>query len=127
MYNKLKRWTFGINVDKLVKLVLNGNKTATTSLYNFDALPIVGDISILTDQNNNDICILKTNKVIVTEFKNITWDLIKLEGENNSLEEWKKVHKAYFSNIDPIFNDNTKVIFEIFEVVKNLTRGNKYG
>ena len=93
-------------------------KTATTSLFEFDCLPTVGDVSILTDSNNNDICILKTKKVIVTEFKNITWDLAKLEGENDTLEEWRKVHKDYFSKIDSNFNDDTKVIFEIFEVMK---------
>ena len=64
------------------------------------------------------MCILETKKVIVTEFKNITWDLAKLEGENNSLEEWKKIHKDYFSKIDSSFNDNSEVIFEIFEVIE---------
>ena len=32
-YNKLNRWTFGVNSNKLVKLVLKGKKTVTTSLY----------------------------------------------------------------------------------------------
>ena len=67
---------------------------------------------------HNDICILKTKKVIITEFTNITWDLAKLEGENNSLEGWRKVHKDYFNKIDSTFNDDTKIIFEIFEVVE---------
>jgi uncharacterized protein YhfF len=43
-----------------VKLVLDGKKKATTSLYEFDSLPTVGDVSILTDSNNNDMCIIKT-------------------------------------------------------------------
>ena len=116
--NSINRWTFGIDTDKLVKLVLDGKKTATTSLYEFDSLPAVADVSVLTDSNNNDMCILETKEVIVTEFKNITWDLAKLEGENKSLEEWRKVHKDYFNKIDPSFNDDTKVIFEIFEVVE---------
>ena len=116
--NSINRWTFGIDADKLVKLVLDGKKTATTSLFEFDSLPTVGDVSILTDSNNNDMCILKTKKVIVTEFKNITWDIAKLEGENKSLEEWRKVHIDYFSKINTNFNDNTKVIFEIFEVIE---------
>lgn len=116
--NSINRWTFGIDADKLVKLVLDGKKTATTSLYEFDSLPTVGDVSILTDSNNNDMCILKTKKVIVTEFKNITWDIAKLEGENISLEEWRKVHKDFFSKIDSSFNDDTEVIFEIFEVIE---------
>lgn len=101
-----------------MKLVLDGKKTATTSLYEFDSLPTVGDVSILTDSNNNDMCIIKTKEVIVTEFKNIIWDLVKLEGENNSLEEWRKVHKNFFSKIDSSFNYDTKIIFEIFEVVE---------
>lgn len=116
--NSINRWTFGIDTDKLVKLVLDGKKTATTSLYEYDSLPTIGELSILTDSNNNDICILKTKKVIITEFTNITWDLAKLEGENNSLKEWRKVHKDYFNKIDSTFNDDTKIIFEIFEVVE---------
>lgn len=116
--NSINRWTFGIDTNKLVKLVLDGKKTATTSLYEFDSLSTVGDVSVLTDSNNNDMCILETKEVIVTEFKNITWDLAKLEGENNSLKEWKKVHIYYFSKIDSNFNDDTKVIFEIFEVIE---------
>ena len=119
--NSINRWTFGIDKDKLVKLVLDGKKTATTSLYEYDSLPTVGELSILTDSNNNDICILKTKKVIITEFTNITWDLAKLEGENNSLEGWRKVHKDYFSKIDNKFNDNTKAIFEIFEIIEKFS------
>lgn len=90
MYNKLERWTFGIDASILVNLVLEGKKTATTSLYEIDSIPKKGDISILTDSKDNSVCIVKTKEVIVTEFKNITWDLAKLEGENETLEEWKK-------------------------------------
>lgn len=118
MYDKLDRWTFGIDTDKLVSLVLEGKKTATTSLYETYSLPKVDDISVLTDSNDNNVCIIKTKEVIITEFKNITWDLAKLEGENKSLEEWRKIHKDYFNKIDSTFNDDTKVIFEIFEVVE---------
>ena len=118
LLNELDRWTFGINVDRLVNLVLEGKKTATTSLYEIDSLPKKGDISVLTDSKDNSLCILKTKKVIITEFKNITWDLANLEGENNSLDEWRKVHIDYFSKIDSNFNDDTKVIFEIFEVIE---------
>ena len=91
--------------------------TENTSLYEYYSLPTIGDISVLTDSNNNNVCMVQTKEVIVTEFKNITWNLAKKEGENNSLDEWRKVHKNYFSKIDPSFNENTKVIFEIFKVI----------
>ena len=118
LLNKPDRWTFGIDVDRLVNLVLDGKKTATTSLYELDNVSKVGDISILTDLKDNNVCFIKTINVIITEFRNITWDLAELEGENKSLNEWKESHMNYFNIIDPNFNENTKVIFEVFEVIK---------
>ena len=118
LLNKPDRWTFGIDVDRLVNLVLDGKKTATTSLYELDNVSKVGDISILTDLKDNNVCFIKTINVIITEFKNITWDLAKLEGEDKSLNEWKENHMNFFKKIDPNFNENTKVIFEVFEVIK---------
>ena len=118
LLNKLNRWTFGIDIEILINLVLDGKKTATTSLYELDSVPEVGELSVLTDSFNNNVCLLKTNKVIITEFKNITWNLAKLEGEDNSLNEWKEKHIEYFNKLDSNFNENTKVIFEIFEVIK---------
>ena len=119
LLNRLDRWTFGIDVDRLVNLVLEGKKTATTSLYELDNISKVGDISILTDLKDNTVCLIKTINVVITEFKNITWDLAKLEGENKSLSEWKENHMNFFKKIDPNFNENTKVEFEVFEVIKN--------
>lgn len=72
----------------------------------------------MTDSKGIDVCFIKTSNVIITELKNIKWDLAKLEGENKSLNEWKENHINYLKKIDPNFNENTKVIFEVFEVIK---------
>ena len=74
-------------------------------------------VSVLTYSNGKIACITKTSRVVATEFKNIIWDLAKLEGENNSLEEWQKEHMDFFESINSDFNENTKVVFEVFEVV----------
>lgn len=118
--NKLERWTFGINANQLVELVLEGKKTATTYLYEDDEKYKENDISILTDINGNDVCLIQTKKIIITIFKNITWDLAILEGENNSLDDWRKEHYNFFKKINPDFNKDTKVVFEIFEVINKL-------
>lgn len=78
LLNIPNRWTFGIDVDRLVNLVLDGKKTATTCLYELDNISKVGDISILTDSKDSNICFIKTISVVITEFKNITWNLAKL-------------------------------------------------
>ena len=103
--------------NKLIELILSGKKTATTSLLS-DNISKIGDESIIMYDDNTDACMIRTTDVIVTEFKNINKDLAYLEGEENrSLEYYKKVHNEFFKQIDPNFNDNTKVIFEIFEVI----------
>lgn len=118
--NELERWTFGINANQLVELVLEGKKTATTYLYVDDEEYKENDISILTDINGNDVCLIQTKKIIITKFKNITWDLAVLEGENNSLDDWRKEHYNFFKKINPNFNKDTKVVFEIFEMIDKL-------
>lgn len=113
----MKKWRFGTNNDYLVDLVLSGKKTATTSLYNENDISVLNEESALTFSDGSIACITKTSRVVVTEFKNITWDLAKLEGENNSIDEWKEEHIEFFKSIDNNFNENTKVVFEVFEVV----------
>lgn len=122
--SKLKTWKFGIDNDKLVELVLLGKKTATTSLYDKNDISDIDEESVLIFDNGTKACVTKTKKVIVTKFKNITEELSNLEGEG-TFDEWKKSHINFFKSIDPKFNDDSKVIFEIFEVTENLQRDDK--
>lgn len=121
MNKELKTWHFGINNDKLVDLVLEGKKTATTSLYNGD-VDEVGTETILVYDNEKQACITKTKQNIICEFKNIDWNIAILEGENDNLEEWRKEHIKFFKSIDANFTESTKVVVEIFEVVRNLKK-----
>lgn len=114
----MKTWKFGINNDKLVKLVLSGKKKATTCLYDKKDIPVINDESILVYSDGRKACITKTSRVVITEFKNITWDLARLEGEDDSFEDWKNNHIKFFKNIDKDFDENTKVVFEIFDILK---------
>ena len=121
MNNKLETWSFGVDNDRLVDLVLQGRKTATTSIYNENSVSEIGEESILVYNNEKKACIVKTKKVIITEFKNITEELAELEGEG-SFDEWRTAHIEFFKAINSDFNENTKVEFEIFEVTKNLVK-----
>ncbi|MBO5414986.1 MAG: ASCH domain-containing protein [Bacilli bacterium] len=121
----VKTWNFGIDNDNLVRLVLSGDKRATTSLFNSyvdEPLPKIGDLGILVYSDNKKACITKITDVIITEFKNIDSTLAKLEGEGDkSLEYYRKVHNDFFKEFFPDFNDDTLVVFEIFEVVEKLS------
>lgn len=126
---ELESWKFGINNNELVELVLQGKKTATTSLKSGN-IPKIGEKSILLFDNEKKACILEKKNIIITKFKNVTPEMAYLEGEGDrTLEYYKKVHTEYFKTINPDFNDETEIVFEIFEVVEDLrkTRLSKAG
>lgn len=119
-----ERWKFGTDNDKLVKLVLKGEKRATTSLYKEyilegEELPKVGDRSIILFDDGREACLIENVEVMVTEFKNITEELAFIEGEGDkTLDYYRREHIRIFKGIDSDFNDLSKVVFEIFKVIE---------
>ena len=120
-------WPFGETPDKLAELVRQGTKTATCSAYdlyqiNNEPLPQEGDYSVILNSDEEAVCIIKTLKVYVTEFNKVSEEHAFKEGEGDpSLEYWRVVHENFLINelasVNKIFDGNTKVVCEEFEVV----------
>ena len=123
-------WSFGNTKEEggnLVKLILDGEKRATTSLYSWYEtgdydLPHLGQISVITDYNGIAKCITQIKKVSILPFYNVDEDFAYKEGEGDrSLECWRSVHKSFFSKelrkkgIE--FTEDMLVICEEFEVI----------
>lgn len=121
----INTWQFGTDNDKLIELVLNGTKKATTSLLNDykekEEIPKPGDLGILIFNNEKKACVTKVTKVSILEFRNMTDELAFIEGEQDkTLSYYRKEHIKIFKNIDPSFNESSKIVFEEFEVLENL-------
>ncbi|BDU50031.1 ASCH domain-containing protein [Haliovirga abyssi] len=123
-------WYFGDNkdmADNLAKLVKQGIKKATTGLlYFYESekypLPKLGELNIVTDYNGVAQCVVKTTKVNIKPFKDVTEDFARTEGEGDkSLEYWRKAHIDFFSRelkeVGKEFNEDMLVVLEEFEVV----------
>ena len=120
-------WAFGEAPDKLADLVVQGIKTATCSAFdlyqiNNEPLPQAGEYSVILDSRDEAVCIIKTLKVYVTEFRNVSEEHAFKEGEGDrSLEYWRIVHINFLTNelasVHKTFDENTKVVCEEFEVV----------
>ncbi len=120
-------WAFEEAPDQLAELVVKGIKTATCSVYdlyqiNNEPLPKAGDYSIILNSDGEAVCIIKTTKVYVAEFCQVSAEHAFKEGEGDrSLEYWRKVHENYLTNeLAPLykaFNENIKVVCEEFTVV----------
>lgn len=112
--------------NELLRLVLIGEKQATSSsllAYQIegDRIPQVGDLSIVTDWQGTPKCVIETTNVMVTPFKDITFDICKREGEDDNLESWRKGHISFFSSegakLGYTFTEDMPVIFEDFKMV----------
>lgn len=120
-------WAFGEAPDELAKLVLQGKKTATTSIhegYRFGdtPLPEVGDLNILLLENKEAVCILRTKKVSIMPFEEVGEDHARKEGEGDlSLEYWREVHQRFFEKemmeMGKAFSHKTLVVCEEFEII----------
>ena len=116
-----KRWA-----NELLRLVLIGQKQATSSsllAYQIggDRIPQVGDLSIVTDWEVIPKCVIETTNVMIIPFKEITFDICKLEGEDDNLESWREGHINFFSRegkeLGYTFTEDMPVIFENFKMV----------
>lgn len=124
---KYDAWAFGDNADQLADLVQKGIKTATCSALCFyeseeEPLPQIGEYSVILNSNEEAVCIIRTTKVYVTSFDEISEEFAFKEGEGDrTLDYWRKVHQRFFSDelksIGKTFNIGMKLVCEEFEVV----------
>lgn len=123
-----ERFSFGDSpemADELLALVLAGKKTATVSVILEDEqAPSVGDLSLVLDGLSTPACVIKTVHVETVKFCDLTWDMVKLEGEDENFEQWKSGNIRYWTRDAAkrgyTFTDQTPITFERFEVVEVL-------
>lgn len=118
--------------NKLLALVLSGQKRATaSSLLSYEKegcrIPRVGDFSIVTDWEGVPHCVIETTAVTILPFNEITFDICKREGEDDTLESWQNGHRHFFTEdgrqLGYEFSETMPVIFEDFKVVYTCSGG----
>lgn len=86
-----------------------------------DRIPQLGDLSIVTDWQGIPKCVIETTNVMIIPFKDITFDICKLEGEDDNLESWRKGHINFFSRegkeLGYTFTEDMPVVFENFKMI----------
>lgn len=123
-------WSFGGSAeqaDRLSELVVAGKKTATASLYQLyrwtnEPVPKVGDYNIVLDGRQAPVCVIRTTKIDVMPFAEVTPEQARLEGEGDlSLDYWREVHWEFFSEeaeaANHHFFETDPVVCERFELL----------
>lgn len=126
MEKKIEKWIFGGDrktSNHLFELVLCKKKTATSYLYDGSDISKEIGFSILENFDRTKCVKIKTKKVYVSKFCDVSEEQAKKEGEGNlSLAYWRKVHKKIFSKeckkLGTEFSDETLIVCEEFQIVE---------
>lgn len=115
------------DADECAELVEKGIKQATTeSLWWFQTnnteLPKEGDLAIITSWDGQPKAIIKTTRVQIVKFKDVTAEFAYTEGEGDrSLAYWKKVHWDYYTEEMKPYSKSPEpemdIVCEYFETI----------
>jgi uncharacterized protein YhfF len=123
-------WGFGDSPEmatELGQLVVAGIKRATASIVleyekEGEAVPPVGDISMILDGDKNPLCIIETTEITIAPLNSVderfAWD----EGEGDrSVEWWLAAHRRFFKRFCDAngleFSEEMETVFERFKVI----------
>lgn len=123
-------WHFCDNekdANTCAQLVIEGKKRATApSLWYFESknekLPLAGDLALVTNWDGVAKCIIRTTKVTIIPYNEITERHAQAEGEGNgTLEWWRAAHWDYYqrelngTNYKP--KSDMPIVFQEFECI----------
>lgn len=108
----------------LIRLVREGKKTATCgALHDFsddgEELPVVGRCDIALNWDGTPALVIKTVSVEIKRFCDVDEEFALLEGENDSLLDWRSSHQAYFER-NGGFDNEMLLVCERFEVIEDI-------
>ena len=113
-------------VDTYAQSLCDMDYEGMMSCFEFgdETMPKEGELSVITDWDGNPRCVVRTKKLHVLPYEEITYDLAKLEGEDETLDSWKRSHERFFTREGEMlgyhFSPQMPVVFEEFEVVEVL-------
>jgi uncharacterized protein YhfF len=119
--------------DRLVRAVLDGGKTATTSLlaqweHDDEPLPSVGERQTVVDSHARAVAVIELVEVAVVRLGDGDLRLALDEGEGfRSVAEWREAHERFWAQEvlaslpgALTLDDDTAIVVERFRVVARL-------
>jgi len=120
-YENTERWAFGNTeqqADDVVKLILNGTKTATCSNLDGEGIPLAGDVFVVVDGKNVPICAVELTTVEMKTYDQVDEAHAYAEGEGDrSLAYWRKELQSFFEEYELFSPDMTLVLMN-FKVIE---------
>jgi len=124
--DKLNTFTFGDSealCNELLELVRSGRKTATCeALREFQsgsvATPVVGRRDVALNWDGSPALIIETLSVTTARFCDVDESFALAEGENDSLDGWRRDHQRYFER-NGGFDPEMMLVCERFKLIRD--------
>ena len=117
----------GESRDKLISLILDGNKRATAGTLEWDYIaenePIetVGEKIAVVDNNNQHIATIQVNRVEVKRFADVPDEFALAEAEGDlSGDDFRASHFGFWSKLGLPIADETEIVLVYFDLVEDL-------
>jgi uncharacterized protein YhfF len=116
-------WPFGGDAqlqDRLVNLVLNNRKTATSGLKTYfeakwGGFPEPGEKHVILNSSQEPCCVIETTASGIANFGDVPDWLPLEEGEGDqTLAYWKDVHRKVFLEQGATVNESTPIVWHRF-------------
>lgn len=116
----------GVTGITQLDLVLSEQKTAIFTPFdsfeiNMEPLPVPGEVYIVEDSEDKPRAVIELTDVKVIPFNEISWELARRDGEDESFEDWKAKETEFFQEEAELcgfkYSKDMKIVCEVFQVV----------
>ena len=117
----------GESREKLISLILDGNKRATAGTLEWDYVaenePIetVGEKLAVLDNDNQHVATIRATRVEVKRFADVPTEFALAEAEGDlSGDDFRESHFAFWSKLGLDIQDDTKIVLMYFDLIEDL-------
>jgi uncharacterized protein YhfF len=117
----------GESREKLISLILDGNKRATAGTLEWDYVaenePIetVGEKLAVLDDENQHVATIQATRVEIKRFADVPTEFALAEAEGDlSGDDFRESHFAFWSKLGLDINDDTEIVLVYFDLVEDL-------
>jgi uncharacterized protein YhfF len=117
----------GESRNKLISLILDGNKRATAGTLEWDYVaenePIesVGEKLAVLDNENRHIATIQATRVEVRRFADVPTEFALAEAEGDlSGDDFRASHFAFWSKLGLDIKDETEIVLVYFDLIEDL-------
>mgnify|MGYP002654311969 FL=1 len=117
----------GESRNKLISLILDGNKRATAGTLEWDYVaenePIesVGEKLAVLDNENRHVATIQATRVEVRRFADVPTEFALAEAEGDlSGDDFRASHFAFWSKLGLDIKDETEIVLVYFDLIEDL-------